>query len=196
MIGRAFAALRKFRTLLVMGALIVALAALNFFMGCDLDKDDPKPLYGVPPDGYQQPDVDDPQDLYLDQKNLDDQMRMYYGPMPVDVIDSDTLPPADIDDEVQVRPLYGVQVDTIEEIPDIVAQDQPMAYYGPMPVDILEDSAPTPDDAVQAWYGPPPVDIAESTDAITHDVDEDAASKDAMFYYGPVPYYGSQEVPK
>lgn len=178
-----------------MGILVVALSALNFFMGCDLDKEDPKPLYGVPPDGYVQPDIDDPQDIFIDQNTVDQQMRAYYGPVPVDVDEPDVVP-ADIEKEIVDRPLYGVQVDTVEEVPDIVAEDQPMVYYGPMPVDVIEDSTPDPVDAVQAWYGPPPVDIAESTDVATHDVEEDVVSQDAMFYYGPVPYYGSQEAPE
>ncbi len=183
----------KLRTLLIMGVLVLALSALNFFMGCDLDKEDPKPLYGVPPDGLQQ-DMDSQLDVYVDEKGLD-QMRAYYGPVPMDVDQPDEMD-KDVAEEIQVRPLYGVQVDTIEEIPDVVAEDQPMVYYGPMPVDVIDDVMPVPDDAMQAWYGPQQIDLTESTDAIGDHVDEDAVSKDAMFYYGPVPYYGAQEAPK
>jgi hypothetical protein len=191
MLGKTAELLGRLRTLLIMGVLIVALGALNFFMGCDLDKEDPKPLYGVPPDSFQQ-DVDDPEDVYVDQ-TAQDQMRAYYGPIPVDVDEADEIDKDVVEQEVQVRPLYGVQVDTIEEVPDIVAEDQPRAYYGPMPVDVVEDVPVNPSDTVEAWYGPQISDVAESTDTIGDHVDEDAASKDAMFYYGPVPYYGSQE---
>jgi hypothetical protein len=191
MLRRTGELLGRLRTLIVMGALVLALGALNFFMGCDLDKEDPKPLYGVPPDSFLQ-DIDDPKDVYVDETSQD-QMRAYYGPIPVDVDEPDAIDKDVLEEEVQVRPLYGVQVDTIDEVPDIVAEDQPMVYYGPVPVDVVEDVPVNPADTVQAWYGPQISDVAESTDAIGDHVDEDAASKDAMFYYGPVPYYGSQE---
>ena len=181
------------RTLLIMGVLVLALSALNFFMGCDLDKEDPKPLYGVPPDSFQE-DVDDPKDVYVDQSSQD-QMRVFYGPVPIDVDEPDEIDQDVIEPDNQVRPLYGVQVDVVEEVPDVVAEDQPRVYYGPMPVDVVEDDVPVPNDTVQAWYGPQVLDVTESTDTIG-DVDEDAVSKDAMFYYGPVPYYGAQEAPE
>lgn len=170
MLEKAVALLVKVRTLLVMGVLVVALSALNFFMGCDMDKEDPKPLYGVPPDSFQQ-DTDDPQDVYVDQ-TVPDQMQTYYGPVPMDIDEPEEMSP-DVAEEVLVRPLYGVQVDVVDEVPDIVAEDQMRAFYGPMPID-----------------------LTESTDAIGDQVDEDAMSADAMFLYGPVPYYGAQDAPQ
>jgi hypothetical protein len=196
MTGKAVHWLSKLRAWLIMGFLLAALSVVNLFLGCDLDKEDPKPLYGVPPDDYLAPDLDEPSDIYVDQ-TAPDQMQTYYGPMPVDIVEDN-----------QVKPLYGpvieeivpqdAGVDDVQELPDASQPDQMQTFYGPMPVDIVEGDAPDPQlDVNQTWYGPPPQeDIAQPVDDVAEDVSHDAVDKEVMFYYGPVPYYGSQEAPE
>jgi hypothetical protein len=142
---RVLKTLRWIRRTLLMGLLVVALSALGFVLGCD-DKDDPAPVYGPPPDTWTGDDtagLDTPGPL---PDALMDTPRVYYGPMPVDVVE--------------------------DSLPDIDPTDQPRTYYGPMPTDIVEedipaavdtvhDSATKPDCEPMAYYGPPPCDSDE-----------------------------------
>ncbi len=181
----------KLRTLLVMGLLIAALSVLNFFMGCE--KEDPKPLYGVPPDS-------------LPDGQNDEELRVYYGPTPVDVVEDaadqpEAVPlygvqPTDVVDvppekdvQPEMAPLYGVQpVDAVEVVPNDIEEEIPdRPLYGIPPTDVVET---VPEDAaeeiaVRPLYGIQPVDLVE----------EDAAKdveQEVMAWYGPAPLYGAQ----
>jgi hypothetical protein len=172
---------KKLRTLLVMGLLIIALSVLNFFLGCEIDKEEPKAYYGPPLDDLQEQDVDNPADIYIDQ-TAPDQMQTYYGPMPVDVVEDTPDPETDLP-----RTYYGpVPVDVIEDTPQ-PDPDAIQTLYGPVPVDVVED-VPDPQnpDATQAYYGPMPVDVKPVDDIA--DVEEDKLQPDAMqTFYGPSP---------
>jgi len=179
----------------------MALSMLNFVLGCDKDKEDPAPLYGVPPDSMGgEGDIDSPTDIYEED---DVPVRTYYGPMPVDAvplpdIDEADEVPEDTGPEPEMMPLYGMPVgdvvedsgttDDVAETPDVSAQDMPRTFYGPAPVDVVEDVPENTElDVMQAWYGPGPVDLTPSVDVAEDDVHEDAVSQEAMFYYGPQP---------
>jgi len=181
----------KLRTLVVMGLLVAALSMLNFFLGCE--KEDPKPLYGVPPDS-------------LPDGQSDEEMRVYYGPVPMDVVEDagpiedlpsgpdqalygmldtvDTTPPKDAQPEMV--PLYGVQpIDVQPELPADVEEDNAdKPLYGIQPVDVVEDA---PEDVVDEnvmvpLYGVQPMDIVEDTPK--------DAEQEVSAWYGPAPLYG------
>jgi|SaaInl4_150m_RNA_FD_contig_21_1095518_length_901_multi_5_in_0_out_0_1 hypothetical protein len=188
--------LRWLRSALLVSVLVVALSMLNFVLGCDKDKEDPAPLYGPPPDEMGQDDVDLPSDIYQED---DVQPRVYYGPVRIDAqtpdIDKADVVPQDAGPGPDMA-WYGMPIsdavdsgatDSVEEPPDAVADEMPRAYYGPMPVDVVEDVADPQPDAMQTFYGPAPVDITPSVDAISEDVAADAVDQEAMFYYGPQP---------
>lgn len=156
------------RTLLMMGILVVALSMLNFFLGCDTD-DDPKPLYGVPPDlsGESKSPYDlIPADVY---EMNEEEFRVLYGPPPQDV----DVPPKDV-------------------IEDKGAEPEMMVLYGPQPVDAVEDVPAVDDDVSVVFYGPQPVDASVQETDQPEDVpniDDDAL----RFLYGPQPTPDSLE---
>ena len=154
--------IRRVRTALVVGIIVVAMAALNLLLGCDLDQKEPVAYYGPAPvdTGMEQDasaadlasnqDVDEAEDVPDIQ--IPWEVIAYYGPVPVDI------KPADVADIV----------------PEVSGPDAIIAYYGPVSVDI---SDPMDVEDVQiiediekdcppmGWYGPPP--CASNQDCVT-----------------------------
>jgi len=181
MVRNAVAVLKKIRTLLVMGLLIVALSMLNFFLGCE--PEDEKVLYGPAPE-----------DLKGDENVL-------YGPPVQEVYPEDEAAADTEEGDVtpepenvpEVAPLYGVQVDAepadvVEDVPDDQLPEEAVVYYGPMPVDgisedTINDVTPESKEEFRMLYGPQPVDVVD-------EVADTGDDKEIANYYGPQPLYG------
>jgi len=181
--------LKMLRNGLLVAALLVALAALNFFVGCD--KDDDPPVYYGPPPAPDQVAGDDAADLYAFPPDSGE----------VDVVE--TLP--DVPDRKTDTPVYGPlpdtpsPVDAVEELPEVNPNAGPDIIYGPAdvvdeadsteyvdtPADIPAET--TTPDVLPSWYGPVPQDAGSA------DVDKDTEELDlpedcqVMYFYGPQP---------
>ncbi len=139
--------IRRLRIGLVTGLLLAALFLLNTLTGCE-SATDPVPLYGPPPDAgadedARSLDVISPADLQQEDLQDEDQMRVVYGPPPVDAV-TDTPVPEDVQDVFQPPPPYGPPpLDIVEDSPswDVADVPQPPPPYGPMPIDTIQDDA-------------------------------------------------------
>jgi len=140
--------------------LLVLLAAVSFLTNA-CDWGEPKAYYGPPPANDSSDDA-----------SINDDVAVYYGPMPVDVMDS----AADLNEPEIPQTYYGPPpVDTVEE--DKVSEiDSIQTLYGPQPVDLIEED-------YVVYYGPPPVDAVE-----------DRVEEDYVVYYGPPPVDAVQDI--
>lgn len=181
-ISRARRLASYLRQLMVMGMLLGALLFLEVFTGCETEDEEPGGvLYGPPPadaSGEAAADAVNPDLIYddiavlygpvpydaiedsLPDTNPNEEMSVLYGPPPVDVVE-DVAPELDSNEEISV--LYGPPIGDVNQpedesvMPD-VDDEMPVAYYGPQPVDTVDEK----EDCVPATlYGPPPCETDE-----------------------------------
>jgi hypothetical protein len=182
--------LRNIRTWLLMGLLVAALSMLDFFLGCEKEKEEAV-YYGPPP---------------ADDTRSDDDMKMLYGPCPID-----QCVPADIDDTPDAQPedlppgpdmaWYGMPpTDSVEQTPLPDAQNpESSPLYGVQPFDACcgADSVDAVPDVqgpeMMILYGPQPADIAPQTDHEGEDAADLSPALEVVAWYGPQPMYGPQQ---
>lgn len=194
---RTSRALRKLRSLLLLGMLSLALMIVELFTGCDTTEEEPSVYYGPPT--ADATDATEGVDAVSDVPvQSDTGPVVYYGPQPVDALgdvppQSDTSPvvyygpqPVDALDDVPQQSdtgpvvYYGPQpVDALDDVPQ-QSDTGPVVYYGPQPVDALDDVPQSSDGGLVVFYGPQPVDAATPADLEDKDCPPIA-------FYGPPP---------